>query len=84
MNTRALPDNRLFDHKNYEICSIQSLITAKTIVKQSKRNSKTGFQPQTQTAFITTNPILNNTETTESLPLTEVIEVSASTSSTLI
>ena len=41
------------------------------------------FQPPTQTTSVISNPILINTETTESTPPTEVTEISLPTSFTL-
>ena len=55
----------------------------KIFAKKSKQNYTADLQSQTQTTSVITNPILNNTATTESIPPTEGTKIALSTRPTL-
>ena len=71
------------DHILGEIGSNQRSLR-NLLVKKMKQSIRIGFQPQTHTNPVTSNPDKNNTETAESLPSTEIVEISPSTSYSLI
>ena len=52
------------------------MITEKISAQKVKQNIRFGFQPQTQTTSVFLNPSLNDTETTENLPPTEITGIS--------
>ena len=81
LTTRAITANRRNDHDFGETRSGQSLIFGKTTAQDSQQIIIAGFQSQTRTTPITTNPKINITGTTESTPPTEVTEISIATSS---
>ena len=74
--TRTIPANRPIDHITDETRSNQSLVTEELLVKKT--------QPQTQTTSVISNPNINNIGTTESIPHTEVTDISPPTSFTLL
>ena len=61
MNTRASTANGPIDHNVHEIHSVQSMITEKMSAQRSQRFTVVGFQSQTQTNSVISNPKINNT-----------------------
>ena len=53
-------------------------------ISAQKHKISAGFQSQTQTTSVNSNPLTNITETTESTPPAEVTEISVPKSSTLV
>ena len=55
----------------------------KKILLKNQNEKRAGFQPQTQSISVTTNPQINNTETLEKISSTKVTGISIPTTSIL-
>ena len=84
MITQASTANRHIDDNVDDLLSTQSMITEKMSFPKSKRNTSTGFQPQTQTVFVTLNAEILSAETNESIFPTEVTGIPIPARPTLI
>ena len=74
--------NKPIDHYFDEIRPNQSMIIRKFLAQKSQHIISAGFQSQSQTITVISNPNTNNTEKIESKPPTEVTETSLSAIST--
>ena len=81
--TREITPNRLFDHKSDGKRSNQSMITGK-ILDLKWKNNTAGFQSQTETSSVVSNPNKLITDFTESIVSTETTETSIATISILV
>ena len=72
MIARAINATRPFDHNIDGMHSNQSMISRKTNAQKSAKNISGVLQSQTQKTSVNLNPIINNTETTDSIYPTEV------------
>ena len=84
MIKRAISANKPIDHNINEVRSKQSMVPEKTVVKLSKENINTRSQSQIQTIYSVSNPNINKTKITETIPPIDVTKSSPPTSSTLI
>ena len=74
MITRAISARTPIDHIIGKIRLNQTIVTEKTIVKKSKQNKNTCSQSRAQTTSVISNSNTNNTEITESMLPSGVIE----------
>ena len=84
MNRRAITSKEPIDHNVYQIRPNQSMVAETIYSQKSQQNSSTDFLFQIQTTSVVSNPIVNKTETFESIPSSEATGISLPFSSTLL